>query len=242
MTYSQRWSRTWLVAEALGVGLSLLVWHPVPGLVVLVVLTSFAATMLVVLETKVDGTPRTSTSRTSTSRTSTSRTSTSRTSTSRTSTARSAAQLAVLAWALASGVVSVVATADVFWPVTVLALTAAAASSPWVVVRLRRAAHRQGTGAGSALPTTAELDLGSTLEQLSTAALCDAWKRSFAALMCARTAQQRMVVVEVRAQYLDEMERRCPGGFSAWLASGALAAGGPDRFLADGAVGEADAP
>lgn len=71
-----------------------------------------------------------------------------------------------------------------------------------------------------------------TPEGLDDAALCQAWRRSFLLLQTSRV--DRVVrVVELRQQYLDELERRHPAGISRWLASGARAAGNPLPFLVD---------
>jgi hypothetical protein len=51
-------------------------------------------------------------------------------------------------------------------------------------------------------------------------------------LQSARSFGDRCYVVALRQVYLDEMDRRSPTAFQAWLASGARAAGGPDRYLA----------
>jgi hypothetical protein len=67
---------------------------------------------------------------------------------------------------------------------------------------------------------------------LTTSELCREWRRSFVRLQSARTFRDRCYVVALRQVYLDEMDRRSPTAFQAWLASGARAAGGPDRYLA----------
>ena len=38
-------------------------------------------------------------------------------------------------------------------------------------------------------------------------------------------------MADVRRAYLDELERRCPAAFAAWLESGARAAGDPGKFF-----------
>lgn len=69
------------------------------------------------------------------------------------------------------------------------------------------------------------------LAVMDDAALCLAWRRSFVLLQAARTAAERLAVVEQRQQYLDELHRRSPGGFAAWLASGARASGNPLPYV-----------
>ncbi|WP_432937016.1 hypothetical protein ACQPXM_24185 [Kribbella sp. CA-253562] len=64
-------------------------------------------------------------------------------------------------------------------------------------------------------------------------ALCLAWRRSFVQLEAARSAAERLAVVERRQQYLDELHRRSPQGLAAWLASGARASGNPLPYVGD---------
>jgi hypothetical protein len=66
---------------------------------------------------------------------------------------------------------------------------------------------------------------------LSDDALCLAWRASFSALQRASSPAQRLWVVDERRAYLDELERRNARGITAWLASGARAAGDPSRFV-----------
>jgi hypothetical protein len=62
-------------------------------------------------------------------------------------------------------------------------------------------------------------------------ALCLAWRKSYAALEQRLSMQARAQVVQRRQELLDELERRNARGFSAWLGSGARAAGDPSRFF-----------
>ena len=80
---------------------------------------------------------------------------------------------------------------------------------------------------------TAALHLATTDEvrTMTDAELCQAWRRSFAALMSTHNVGQRAGVVSLRQVLLDEMEARHPAGLQAWLRSGARAAGGPDQFF-----------
>jgi hypothetical protein len=65
----------------------------------------------------------------------------------------------------------------------------------------------------------------------STARLCSAWVDSYGILQRAETPGVRLRVIAARQEYLDELERRDPEGFNAWLASAASAAGSPERFI-----------
>lgn len=68
-------------------------------------------------------------------------------------------------------------------------------------------------------------------DQMDDGDICLAWCSSYVALQRVRTAESRLRVVQMRAIYLDELERRDPGALGAWMASGARAAGDPSRFL-----------
>jgi hypothetical protein len=87
---------------------------------------------------------------------------------------------------------------------------------------------------------TRKLDTTSLPEDLDTlddAALCLAWRRSFPLLEAARTVPEHIGLVVQRQLYLDEMQRRCPSGVAAWLASGAPESSNPMPFLRDGSQG-----
>lgn len=88
--------------------------------------------------------------------------------------------------------------------------------------------HPPETEHGPALQSPAEI------RSLSDTDLCQAWRASFSALQTASALSQRMRVVETRQNYLDEFERRTPHALTAWLASGARAAGNPSRFVMGG--------
>jgi len=61
--------------------------------------------------------------------------------------------------------------------------------------------------------------------------LCRAWRSSFVALERAGNPASRARIAGTRAVLLDELERRHPSGFGAWIRSGARAAGGPERYV-----------
>jgi hypothetical protein len=66
----------------------------------------------------------------------------------------------------------------------------------------------------------------------STTQLCRAWQASYAGLQSAESHSVRLRIIDARQRCLDELERRDPVGFSAWLASAASPAGSPERFIA----------
>lgn len=66
-------------------------------------------------------------------------------------------------------------------------------------------------------------------DSLTTEDLCLAWCSSYVALQRARTTRARLHVVQLRALYLDELERRMGPAFERWMASGPRAAQDPRR-------------
>jgi hypothetical protein len=131
-------------------------------------------------------------------------------------------------------------------PVAVVPVSAPLITCPWAVrraayfARLRRTpdesplhepppeepvltpAYQGGSVALPPQPAPATMDLEE---------LCLAWRRSYLRLQTCRTVAERLQVVAERQQCLDEMELRNPGGLSAWLESGARAAGDPTRYV-----------
>lgn len=132
-------------------------------------------------------------------------------------------------------------------PGAVLILLACALSSPralaWFRHRRNRSLHNLPRSESPAPPDTVDPAAvtraalhradgdGSTPESMSDAAICRAWRRSYLLLQRAGSVTARMVVVQQRQRYLDELERRNPTGLSGWLASGARAAGDPSRYI-----------
>jgi len=70
-----------------------------------------------------------------------------------------------------------------------------------------------------------------SLSELTDEELCLAWRRSFKNLQSSVDSERRIVMADVRRAYLDELERRHPAEFAAWMASGPRAAGDPARFF-----------
>ena len=126
-----------------------------------------------------------------------------------------------------------------------LVLMAVALSSPWVLHHVRRRPAESNLRSDLALEPRRERSLfegaAATVGRLDIDGLCWAWRRSYLALGDVRAPQARLGLVILRQLYLDEMERRDPKGFQAWLDSGAQAAGAPDRFLNGDRTGEQDA-
>jgi hypothetical protein len=64
--------------------------------------------------------------------------------------------------------------------------------------------------------------------------LCLAWRTSFAALQRVKRGsdvRQQARLVTTRQGYLDELERRDPGGFVRWLAAGADPGSDPSKYV-----------
>lgn len=86
--------------------------------------------------------------------------------------------------------------------------------------------------AGEASGEVEEPDLEVT-DELTDADLCEAWRSSYVALQRARTDDSRLRAVEIRALYLDDLERRLGDDFTRWMESLPRAAEDPRRFLRD---------
>jgi hypothetical protein len=126
----------------------------------------------------------------------------------------------------------------------VLLVAALAATTPVLTAKFSRgqaqgdpaeARFEPATPPGSAASPadTPADDPARELGSLDDAALCFAWRRSFRLLETARSAAERLSIVEQRQKYLDELQRRSPLGLAAWLASGARASGNPLPYVED---------
>jgi hypothetical protein len=112
-------------------------------------------------------------------------------------------------------------------------------SSPPVLARLRPAGHQAAEPLKPQLredppPLPTPLFLAAvarSLCELSDEEICLAWRRSFTRLQGSSTGAQRAAMADVRRAYLDELERRSPEAFAAWIGSGARAAGDPAKFF-----------
>jgi hypothetical protein len=60
--------------------------------------------------------------------------------------------------------------------------------------------------------------------------LCSAWRRSHIRVTLTGSAATKLATVALRAVYLDEIERRDPQAFRAWMASDAWATGSPHCY------------
>jgi hypothetical protein len=71
----------------------------------------------------------------------------------------------------------------------------------------------------------------SVIRETPTAAICWTWRRSYVALQQARQLDDRLRIVLLRQQCLDELAAREPSGFRTWLSAGARAASDPTRYV-----------
>jgi hypothetical protein len=69
--------------------------------------------------------------------------------------------------------------------------------------------------------------------ELTDEQLCSEWRASYVAMQGPVSLRQLARMVHKRQRYLDELERRNPGGLSAWLASGAWASSTPLPYLSE---------
>jgi hypothetical protein len=227
--YAVAWSRCWSLVCAVGIGLAFLAWTPV-NVVTVFLTAALCAAIMLALATPADG-PSTPALRVRW------------------------AVLGTRSLVVASAVVAFGAYIAVLPYLALPLLALAVGSSPWVVERLvrgRRAGEPTSrAGAAPAVvadslesgpnidtvvpwpgPAGCRLDVSADdAQRLSETELCREWRRSFLTLQSAHSPGKLMRVVSQRQIYLDELERRCPSALQAWLASGARAAGGPERFL-----------
>ena len=143
------------------------------------------------------------------------------------------------ALAIGLGAVAAIALAQLSFPAALLLVLAAFGTAPGSVryaadkLRTRGWLARPATDVvpeepSPVVPSRPESD-ARRLAALTTAQLCDTWRRSLSTLHAARDVRTRLLAVHLREACLDELERRDPEGIRAWLGSGP--SGSPDRFL-----------
>lgn len=119
-------------------------------------------------------------------------------------------------------------------------LGASGGLTSWAWTRLRRPTTGVPSTPRPAAPAPQEPRLAvarplvTALETLTVAGLCTQWRRSYLELRLAERLHTRAQLAELRRCYLEEMARRDPAGFAAWLAHDPYpAAGHPERYLRD---------
>lgn len=103
---------------------------------------------------------------------------------------------------------------------------------------LRRAlrwidAGRQEEFLPAARPAPETDDLQNRIHNLNSAQLCRGWRVSFLAVVSAKSEAELELLARKRRLYLDELERRNPAGFRAWLESSPGASSDPEPYLLD---------
>jgi hypothetical protein len=112
------------------------------------------------------------------------------------------------------------------------------AASPWAVSAVRRWVRTVPSPSEGQLDTVVRALAYSNpgfvpfqprpeLQPATDEQLCEAWCDSYRALGATASRRRFLRIVEERRGYLDELERRHPAAFTAWLASGATPAGNP---------------
>jgi hypothetical protein len=104
----------------------------------------------------------------------------------------------------------------------------------WVVSAPSPPAARSVTSAPTMPRTQREhpsVQSVSDLQRLTDEQLCQGWRASYLALQVRPSATATLETVELRQRYLDELQLRSSRGLTAWLASGARAAGNPLPYL-----------
>jgi hypothetical protein len=67
--------------------------------------------------------------------------------------------------------------------------------------------------------------------EMDAASLCTAWRESYRSLQQPLSTLSRKVLVQRRQELLDELERRNPAQFAAWLDASNQPASQPGRYL-----------
>jgi len=148
------------------------------------------------------------------------------------------------AWATLAGLVvlSICGYAAAVGPQTLLLIALVIGTSPIALSHLRPVGRIKLTKAPAEPQDTSVPDpplpvvhdfagVARTLGELSDEELCLAWRRSFVQLQNSPSPGQRSAMADVRRAYLDELERRQPAAFIAWIESGPRAAGDPAKFF-----------
>jgi hypothetical protein len=225
MSYARAWRGVLGLLTATGVGLSMLELSPAMTLVAVVLMSACTTTVVLVVQVPRDGTTP--------------------------SAGRGLDHHLIQGIWLGSGVVAAATLVAASPPVALLLALLATATSPSVLRRcaagsvLRQTRPREATsprspGSGTQVgspperpaPGTPRCDeVAQLLAGLSDGELCGLWRSTFWELKKQHSADECLTLVTLRQSCLDELDRRDPSGLQAWLASGARASGGPERYL-----------
>jgi hypothetical protein len=213
MTYRRCWQLLWGAVALSILAPAVLFWSPGAVVKVLSFTTIFSAAVIAVLSSPTHRATRVS--------------------------AAGCWRVVRVAFAIGLGAVAAIALAQLSFPAALLLVLAALGTAPGSVRYAAGQMRTRGWLATSAMdvvpeepspvvPSRPESD-ARRLEALTTAQLCDTWRRSLSTLCAARDVRTRLLAVHLREACLDELERRDPEGIRAWLGSGP--SGSPDRFL-----------
>ena len=222
MSYAGAWRGVLGLLTAAGVGLSMLELSPALTLVAVALMSACTTTVVLVVQVPRDGTTP--------------------------SAGRGLEHHLMLGIWLGSGVVAAATFIAASPSLALLLALLASATSPSLLRRcaagsvLRRTRPRRPASPGSGAPVgsspeqpapgTPRCDeVAQLLGGLSDGELCGLWRSTFWELKKEHTAAECLTLVTLRQSCLDELDRRDPSGLQAWLASGARASGGPERYL-----------
>ena len=82
-------------------------------------------------------------------------------------------------------------------------------------------------------PATGLRNVTQVVHLMTDQELCRAWRRSYWTMHEAHSPVEKLRLVQQRQNFLDELATRDALALKAWLASGARACGGPDKFFND---------
>jgi hypothetical protein len=238
MTYSRRWGHFWCIIAAAGVGLATLEWSPLVAVMAVTMDSTFAAVGLIMLQTY-------------------------RHQQNRVRASQWLRQIGPLSLLIGCGVVAASAITTASPPLALLTGLLVVMTSPIVVHRMwpgvpqsapqrtnqrepRREPQAQD-GISAGVPPQTDLNSppevsSRSVEDFNDRELFSLWRRTFWELKDQRAPTEVLRMVALRQSCLDELERRNPSALQAWLASGARASGGPERFwVARPHSGNADA-
>ena len=221
MRYKIWWTRLWSVAAALGVGLGMLEWSgPIIAVAVLVIAGLLVAIAFVLANELINPLGAVAGRR----------------------------QLVTRSLAVSAALVGGFAVLAVSPAVALFLGLLAAVTSPPVVARVRRPPGQpvptpsptpgEGTRVGGVVEVAGPVDPGApdpspsdAVATMSVQELCGLWRHTFWQLRDEITPDRRASLVTLRQQCLEELERRNPTAFAAWLDSGGRASSAPERFM-----------
>jgi hypothetical protein len=219
--YLTWWTRVWLLSSTLGVGLGMLEWSALVTLISILIVSVVAGAVTNALRNEFLTSPGTEPGQ---------------------------RRLVAHSLAVGAGVVGAFAVIAASPTVGLLLVGLAAVTSLPVLARVQprrnlsrvastglkstRSGHRKTTSTGGrvAAQNTQSLPVR-PVATMSVEELCTLWRSTFWQLRDETDPDRRARLVGRRQACLEELERRNPSGFAAWLDSGGRASGGPERYM-----------